>query len=272
MSLSTPGLSGSEIPGTITQISQSQRISSQIRVEVSVLRADNVPKIAKRFRLKNQFFVTVSNQATTMKTASVSIKEQTAQWNQKFDAFFVQPSSRLVFCLYAKRLAHPDKLIGTHEIPIPVESQSVAPFVLRSNDGQAGASVQPVTLYLTITVSGNATSRPIFPTSATATEVDTSPMEQATVPTIADAQDTIGTTPRVVATTPEPLSPPTDHVPIETSSPIPPVPDAQATMSPAKDALHVAEKATDVISLASTWEGAIERIKWVMDTQFPRHS
>jgi len=55
---------------------------------LSVLRAHDVPKIAKRFRLKNQFFVTVTNQATTKKTASVSIKGQTAQWDQKFDALW----------------------------------------------------------------------------------------------------------------------------------------------------------------------------------------
>ncbi|KAF8273240.1 hypothetical protein EI94DRAFT_1696801 [Lactarius quietus] len=182
---------------------------------------------------------------------------------------FVQPSSRLTFRLYAKRLLRPDKLIGTHEILMPVESQSDAPFVLKSSDELAGESVQPATLYLTITVTGNTTSRPILLTSATVTEVDASPMEHATLPTIADAQDIIEATPLVVATTSEHLSSPTDHVPIETSSLIPPVSDAQATMSPAGGALHVADKATEVISLASTWEGSVERIKWVMDTLNP---
>jgi len=52
-----------------------------------VLRAHNVPDIAKRFRLKkDQFFVTVTDQATTKKTASVSVKGQTVQWDQKIDA------------------------------------------------------------------------------------------------------------------------------------------------------------------------------------------
>ena len=53
-----------------------------------VLRADNLPKIAKGFRLKNQFFVTVTDQATTRKTASVSIKGETVQWNKKIDALW----------------------------------------------------------------------------------------------------------------------------------------------------------------------------------------
>ncbi len=92
-------------------------------------------------------------------------------------------------------------------------------------------------------------------------------MEQATKPIM--AQDSIGTTPFVVATAPEPLSPPTDHVPIETSTLIPPVPDVRAAMSPAENALRNAGEATKAIDLPSTWEGAVARIKWVMDTVSP---
>ena len=51
-----------------------------------VLRADNIPKIGKGIRLKNQFFVTVTDQVTTKKTANVSIKGQTVQWNKTLDA------------------------------------------------------------------------------------------------------------------------------------------------------------------------------------------
>ena len=156
-----------------------------------------------------------------------------------------------------------------------------APFVLSSGDGQAGDSDQPVTLFLTITASANAISHPILPTNTTntiATEVDVSPMERATEATIAHSQHSFETTPSVVAvvTTPEALSPPTDHVPIETSTPTPPVPDVQAAMSPAKDALQDADEATKAIDLTSTWEGAVERIKWLIDTVSPvaevRHS
>src|SRR6266702_277346 len=151
------------------------------------------------------------------------------------------------------------------------------PFTLRNGDGQAGQSVQAVILYLKITVSANATSPPILsnnPTNPIATEVDVPPKEQATKPTM--AQNPIESTPFVVATAPEPLSPPTDHVPIETSPPIPPVPDVREAVSPAENALHDAEEATKAISLPSTWEGAVARIQWVMDTVSPvaevRHS
>ncbi|SRR6266702_5142760 len=95
-------------------------------------------------------------------------------------------------------------------------------FVFSNGDGQAGQSVQPVILYLTIDVSADATSHPILPINATnaiATKVD---------------------------------------------------------VSPAENALHDADEATKAISLPSTWEGAIARIKWVMDTLSPaaevRHS
>jgi hypothetical protein len=140
------------------------------------------------------------------------------------------------------------------------------PFVLSNSHGQAGQPVQPVTLYLTIAVSANATSHPIPPintntTNVMATEV-ASPMKQATRPTI--AQDSIETAPSVVVTAPEYLSPPTDYVqvPIETGAAIP-------AMSPAENALRDADEATKAINLTSTWEGAIARIKWVMDTLSP---
>src|SRR6266702_1463256 len=151
------------------------------------------------------------------------------------------------------------------------------PFVLRIGDGQAGQSDQPIILYLTITVSANATSHPILPynpTNAIATEVDVSPMEQATKPTT--ARDLTETTPFVVATAPGPISPPTDHAPIGTSTPMPLVPDVRAAGSPAGDALHDADEATKAINLPSRWEGAVARIKWLMDTVSPaaevRHS
>src|SRR6266571_6920022 len=151
------------------------------------------------------------------------------------------------------------------------------PFVLSNGDGQAGQLDQPVILYLTIIVSANATSHPILPidaTNAVATEVDVSSMGQALKPTT--PQSPVEITPFVVATAPEPLSPRTDHVPIETSTPIPPVPDVREAMSPAENALHDADVVAKAINLPSTWEGAVARIKWVMDTVSPaaevRHS
>ena len=105
--------------------------------------------------------------------------------------------------------------------------------------------------------------------------MDVSPMDQVTEPSIARAQDTTETTLFVTATTPAPLSSPTDHLPIETSTLILPVPDIQV-MSSAENALHDADEATKTIDLTSTWESTVERIKWVIDTVNPvagvRHS
>ena len=141
------------------------------------------------------------------------------------------------------------------------------PFVLSSSDGQTGQPIQSVTIYLTITVSATATSHPILPINATnakATEVDVSLVGQATRPII--AQDSVETTSSVVTTAPESLSPPADHVPVETSISIPPVPDVQTTMSPAENVLRGADKSNKTINLTSTRKGAVARIEWVMDT------
>jgi len=65
---------------------------------------------------KRKLFVTVSNPETKAETADVQVQRQMAKWNQNLDAFLVQPSSHLTLCLYAKQFAHPDILIGTHEM------------------------------------------------------------------------------------------------------------------------------------------------------------
>ena len=140
------------------------------------------------------------------------------------------------------------------------------PFVLSTSDGQSGQPIQSVTIYLTITVSANATSHPILPINATnaeLTEVDVSLVGQTTRPII--AQDSVETT-SVVTSTPESLSPPADHVPVETNIPIPPVPDIQTMMSPPENALRDAGEATKTINLTNTRKGAVARIEWVMDT------
>jgi hypothetical protein len=100
----------------------------QLRVEVTVLRADNIPRI-KAFGVKREYFVTIAYGATTKKikkktrNVTVQIEGQTAFWNQTLDPFFVQPSSHLILFLYAKRVVHKDLLIGTHDTTVPTESE-----------------------------------------------------------------------------------------------------------------------------------------------------
>jgi hypothetical protein len=146
------------------------------------------------------------------------------------------------------------------------------PFVLSRGDGQAGESVQPVTLYSSITVPANATrhaTSPINTTSAIATELDVLFTEQGTDPTIAHVRNSIDPTGSVFATTLEPLPPPTESGLIETSTSIPPEPVARAETSPSEKALLDADEATKAISLTNTREGAVARIQWLMDALSP---
>ncbi|KAH8993489.1 hypothetical protein EDB92DRAFT_1854450, partial [Lactarius akahatsu] len=107
------------------QIAEWQGGSSQLRVEVTVLQARNIPRIKKQFGLKRQFFVFVTSQVTTQKTSLVSVPTEgsKAEWNENLDAFIVQPPSGLALRLYAKRSARRDLLLGMHEM-VPVESQT----------------------------------------------------------------------------------------------------------------------------------------------------
>ncbi|KAH9028886.1 hypothetical protein EDB85DRAFT_1578827 [Lactarius pseudohatsudake] len=185
----SPGPSGSRISGRGTRIAESQ--GSLSRVEVTVLRAHNLPRIKKRLGLERRFYVTVTNDTKTEKTKSVQIDGPTVRWDQPLGAFSTQQSSHLILRLYEKRRFHADVVIGTHETTIPVETQTEVPFVLTDDGRQAGQSNQQVTLYLTVVV------------------------------------------------------------------------------SPAKNALRDADEAMTTINLSNTWGGALERIKWVMDTVSP---
>ncbi|KAH8993697.1 hypothetical protein EDB92DRAFT_1852803 [Lactarius akahatsu] len=178
MTLNSPGPLGSENSGIQpdTQITDPQGRQPQlICVEVTVLRAHNVPHIKHRFGGKTRFYVTIAYQTTKKKTEGVQIEGQTVQWDQKLDAFkffVLPPSSSLTLSLYAKSLARSDILIGKYEIP--VEPQINVPFVLSNGDGQAGQSTEAVTLYLTISVSMNE-ARPILPTDLVVTQAPLDP-------------------------------------------------------------------------------------------------
>ena len=96
--------------------------------------------------------------------------------------------------------------------------------------------MQPVTLYLTVGVSPSTTSHPGM---------------------------------RDLAGAGGAMRPSMGHLPGEITTSIPPAPDGGAGMSPAKNALRDADEAMTTINLSNTWEGALERIKCVMDTVSP---
>ncbi len=95
-------------------------------------------------------------------------------------------------------------------------------------------------------------------------KVDDSPAEESTKPSIVpDSWEPIQSTAL------EPLLPSSDPLPVETGTPIP---DSQAEMSPIEMALIAVRRADEAkkpIDRKNTWEGAVSRIKWVMDTVSP---
>ena len=183
----------------------------------------------------------------------------------------VQPSSHLTLCLYAVRSAHPNILIGTDEIRIPLASQSGSfcreffsfshliisradiPCVLENVAGEAARSTQPVTLYITV----NITPPNLYnnPPSIPA-EDDDSPAKEATIPG------------RIQF----PVADPPLRLPVRTGTPMP---QSREGMLPTEDFLFVLDRANEAIKLivpidrSTTWERTVENINWVMDTLSP---
>jgi hypothetical protein len=122
--------------------------------------------------------------------------------------------------------------------------------------------MQPVTLHLAITVSANRT----FPSDSPQipAQGDNSPAEEVPKPTI--GSDSRGPD---QSTAPEPPSPPPDHPPVQSSTP---VPQDQAEMSLSEKAqisLDRADEAEKSIGGSNTWQGIVEKIKFVMNTLSP---
>jgi hypothetical protein len=134
-------------------------------------------------------------------------------------------------------------------------SRTDIPCVLGNDVGEAARSTQPVTLYLTVNITSPNlyNSPPSIPTND-----DHSPAEEATIPG------------RIQFPVPEHLLPLSHHQPAETGSTMP---QSQEELSPtsAKN-LHRADevmKQVFPIDESDTWERAVGRIKWVMDTLGP---
>jgi hypothetical protein len=110
-------------------------------------------------------------------------------------------------------------------------------------------------------------STPIPP--ATDRRVGMSPFESALRDTDEAVTTTTNATRSTVATGSETVSPPTDRIPSEMSALLPPATYRRAGMSLAENTLHDTKEVVATIKLSKTWEGALERIRWVMDTVSP---
>ena len=131
-------------------------------------------------------------------------------------------------------------------------SRADIPCVLGNGAREAARSTQPVTLYISV----NVTPLDLYKSPPTIpTEGDDPPAEEAPIPE------------RVQSSAPEHL-PPLSHRPVGTGNT---ATQSREEMSPTS-ALQLADEAMKRIAPideSNTWEGAIERIKWVMDTLGP---
>ena len=82
------------------------------------------------------------------------------------------------------------------------------------------------------------------------------------------AQDPADVVRSTVATERGTLTLPTDNL-NRPSTPMSSVVNPQADIPSAENAVKIANKAMTAINLLDTWEGTLERIKWVMDTVSP---
>jgi hypothetical protein len=137
-------------------------------------------------------------------------------------------------------------------------SRADIPCVLENDVGEAARSTQPVTLYITVNITPNLyNSHPSIPT-----EDDGSPAEEATIPR------------RIQYPAPEHLLPLSYHQPVETGNTMP---RSREEVSPTSTenrrfALYWADESMKPIvpiDRSNTWERAVGRIKWVMDTLGP---
>jgi hypothetical protein len=149
------------------------------------------------------------------------------------------------------------------EISLLVDQSNILradiPCVLGNGVGGAARSTQPVTLYIkvNITPSNLFNSPPSIPTNH-----DDSPAEEATIPG------------RIQFLAPEQLLTVSHHQPVETGNSVPQSREEvslTSTMNP-RFALHRADESIKrivPIDGSNTWERAVGRIKWVMDTLGP---
>jgi hypothetical protein len=135
-------------------------------------------------------------------------------------------------------------------------SRADIPCVLENDVGEAARSTQPVTLYITV----NITPPDLYNSPACIpTEDDDSPADEATIPG------------RIQLPAPERLLPLSHHQSVEPGNAMPQSLEEAlptSTKNP-RSALDRADEAMKRIDQSNTWERAVERIKWVMDTLGP---
>jgi len=261
--LNSSGSLASPKSGISVQIGDAEGSSLQpgnSRVEVTVLRAQKLPRLKTLFGKKRRFYVTVTDGTIAKKTTAIRSVEQAVEWDEKLDVFASHPSSNIMLSLYAKRRFDKDILIGTYDIP--VKPQRDVAVVLRKGEGSPS---MPVTLHLTITPSAEPYSPAVTADNTSiliTTEVDNQPAEGlgATAPVAQHRAVKLA----AAASVSEPLSASTDYLPVESGAPALPTADCQP-----EKALYDADNAMKAMNLYDTWDNAVRRINCVMETVSP---
>ena len=134
-------------------------------------------------------------------------------------------------------------------------SRADIPCVLENDVGETSRSMQLVTLYVTV----NITPTPYNTPPSIPTADDDSPAKKALIPG------------RIQPPSPEHSLPQSRHQSVETGITMPQSQEGMSHTS-AKNprlALDQADEAINRIDRSNTWQGAVGRIKWVMDTLSP---
>jgi hypothetical protein len=129
--------------------------------------------------------------------------------------------------------------------------------ILENDAGEAARSTQPVTLYITVNITPpNLYNSP----SSIQLEDGGSRTEKATIPG------------RIQSPAADPPLPLPHSLPVRTG---PPMPESREGMSPTEDFLFALDRANESMKLiipidrSNTWERAVWRINWVMETLSP---
>ena len=134
-------------------------------------------------------------------------------------------------------------------------SRADTPCLLKNDVGEAARSTQPVTLYITVKISPPN----LYNSLSIRTKDDDSSAEEANIPS------------HIQFPTPEHHLPLSHHQPVESGNTMPHSREEMlltSTKNP-RFALRRADKSMKRIDRSNRWEGAVGRIKWVMDMLGP---
>ncbi|KAI0263212.1 hypothetical protein BC834DRAFT_997638 [Gloeopeniophorella convolvens] len=227
------------------------------KLKVTVVRADGLPR--RGFTIcKQRFFVSVTDGGTKKNTTVVSSKQRAVQWDAVLGEFTIKPSPGLTLYVFEKRRLHKDGLVGQVEISfdslLPSSPHDLDLVVGPKDGGAPGPSKQRPTIRLTVTpLESHPSTSTEAVNAAGPRDVGVKPTERADQPEPLDAvrAETEAVADRLRGA---------DEAVGDMSHPLEPLSKAMEYLGDAPDAVE------RVSSLYETWSGAVEKMKWIVDT------